>query len=147
MHKLVQLRCSNGYRARCFLGDLRQNWCILRDDVMGFFPAFPRIQKQVWVPGMCFDQLAHSDFAKKIVKISTLSYLWMKHIMSPPKKKFDLESVKEFIGNVGRKAASNPKLSLALVFLLAVVLAVSLILTFKLGQESSETKGSQSRCR
>ena len=71
----------------------------------------------------------------------------MKHIMSSPKKKFDLASVKEFIGNVGRKVASNPKLSLAFVFLLAVVLAVSLILAFKLGQESSETKGSQGRCR
>ena len=71
----------------------------------------------------------------------------MKRIMSPPKKKFDLESVKEFIGNVRRKVASNRKLSLAFVVLLAVVLAASLILAFKLGKESSETKGSQGRCR
>ena len=71
----------------------------------------------------------------------------MKHIMSPPKKKFDLESVKEFIGNVWRKAASNPRLSLAFAFLLTVFLAGSLILAFKLGQESSETKGSQGKCR
>ena len=71
----------------------------------------------------------------------------MKHIMSPPKKKFDLKSVKELIGNVGRKLISNPRLSLAFAFLLTVFLAVSLILAFKLGQESSETKGSQGRCR
>ena len=70
----------------------------------------------------------------------------MKHIMSPPKKKFDLKSVKELIGNVGRKLISNPRLSLAFAFLLTVFLAVSLILAFKLGQESSETKGSQGRC-
>ena len=69
----------------------------------------------------------------------------MKHIMSPPKKKFDLGSVKGFIGNVGRKVSSNPKLSLTFVFLLIVFLAASLILAFKLGQESSETKGSQGR--
>lgn len=71
----------------------------------------------------------------------------MKRIMSPPKKKFDLESVKEFIRNVGRKAASNPRLSLAFAFLLTVFLAGSLILAFKLAQESSETKGSQGKCR
>ena len=71
----------------------------------------------------------------------------MKHIMSPPKKKFDLESVKEFIGNVGRRVKSNPKLSLAFAFLLIVFLAASVILAFKLRQESSETKGSQGRCR
>ena len=70
----------------------------------------------------------------------------MKHIMSPPKKKFDLESVKEFIGNVWRKVASNPKRSSAFAFLLTVFLAASLILAFKLRQESSETKGSQGRC-
>ena len=70
----------------------------------------------------------------------------MKHIMSPPKKKFDLESVKEFIGNVWRKVASNPKLSSAFAFLLTVFLAASLILAFKLRQVSSETKGSQGRC-
>ena len=69
----------------------------------------------------------------------------MKHIMSPPKKKFDLESVKEFIGNVWKRVKSNPKLSFA--FLLTVVLAASLTLAFKLRQESSETKGSQGRCR
>ena len=71
----------------------------------------------------------------------------MKHIMSPPKKKFDLESVKEFIGNVGRRVKSNAKLLAFITFLLTVVLAASLILAFKLGQESSETKGSQGRCR
>ena len=66
----------------------------------------------------------------------------MKHIMSSPKKKFDLENVKEFIGNVKRKVASNPRLSLAVVFLLfTVILAVSVILAFKPGQKSSETKG------
>ena len=58
-----------------------------------------------------------------------------------------MESVKKFIGNVGRKVASNPWLSLAVAFLLTVVLAGSLILAIKLGQESSETKGSQGRCR
>ena len=65
--------------------------------------------------------------------------------MSPPKKKFDLKSVKELIANVRRKVISNPRLSLAFA-LLTVFLAVSLILAFKLGQESSETKGSQGRC-
>lgn len=66
----------------------------------------------------------------------------MKHIMSSPKKKFDLENVKEFIGNVKSKVASNPRLSLAVVFLLfTVILAVSLTLAFKPGQKSSETKG------
>ena len=68
----------------------------------------------------------------------------MKHIMSSPKKKFDLENVKEFIGNVTKKVASNPRLSLAVAFLLfTVILAISysLTLAFKLGQKSSETKG------
>ena len=62
--------------------------------------------------------------------------------MSAPKTKFNLESVKEFIGNVKRKVASNPRLSLAIsVLLFTVIVAVSLILAFKLVQKSSETKG------
>ena len=66
----------------------------------------------------------------------------MKPIMSPPKKNFGWESVKEFIRNVKTKVASNPGLSLAISFLLfTVIVAVSLILAFKPGQKSSETKG------
>ena len=65
LYKLVQLRFSWGHRARCFLGDLSQHWCILREYVMGFFPDSTRIWKQVWVPGMCFAQLAHLDSAKE----------------------------------------------------------------------------------
>ena len=65
--------------------------------------------------------------------------------MSLPKKKFSLESFKEFIGNAKSKVASNPRLSLAISFLLfTVIVAVSLILAFKPGQKSSETTG---RCR
>ena len=69
LYKLVQLRFSCCHRARCFLGDLRQHWCILREYVMGFFPDSPRIRKQVWVPGMCFAQLAHLDSAKELWRL------------------------------------------------------------------------------
>lgn len=150
VHKLVQLRFSKGHRARCFLGDLRlsgpytasfQAWCILRDYVMGFFPAFPRIRKQAeFREGASFGSLIQT--LQKNREYFTFVYNWKKHIMSPPKTKFNLESVKEFIGNVKRKVASNPRLSLAIsVLLFTVIVAVSLILALKPGQKSSETKG------
>ena len=109
--------------------------------VMGFFPAFPRIRKQTEFRECgSFGSLIQS--LQKNREYLTFVYIWMKHIMSPPKKKFGLESVKEFIRNVKRKVASNPGLSLAITFLLfTVIVAVSLILAFKPGQKSSETKG------
>ena len=107
----------------------------------GIFPCLSENSKAAWVPGMCVVQLAHLGSAKESRRFY-LFFIWMKHIMSSPKKKFDLENVKEFIGNVKRKVASNPRLSLAVVFLLfTVILAVSLTLAFKPGQKSSETKG------
>ena len=117
-------------------------WFILRDYVMGFFPVFPRIRK-------CFVQLAQwSRLCKRIVKISPLFYTWMKHIMSEQRKKLD------FIENVKRKVASNPRLwfiasnpRLSIVFFsflvtaFLVLLTLDIILAINLGQESSETKG------
>ena len=117
-------------------------WFILRDYVMGFFPVFPRIRK-------CFVQLAPwSRLCKRIVKISPLFYTWMKHIMSEQRKKLD------FIENVKRKVASNPRLwfiashpRLSIIFFsflvtaLLVSLTLSIILAVGLGQELSETKG------
>ena len=138
LYKLVQLRFSWGHRARCFLGDLRQHWCILREYVMGFFPDSPRIQKQVWVPGMCFAQLAHLELCKRIVKASPLSYIWRTYIM------FDLESVKVFTRNLRRRIAPYPKeLWLAFgvtIFFLACFLIYSLAF-YNPGQKSSELKG------
>ena len=108
---------------------------------MGFFPAFPRIRKQAeFREGASFGSLIQT--LQKIREYFTFVYIWKKQIMSPPKTKFNLESVKEFIGNVKRKVASNPRLSLAISFLLfTVIVAVSLILAFKPGQKSPETKG------
>ena len=138
LYKLVQLRFSWGHRARCFLGNLRQHWCILREYVMGFFPDSPRIQKQVWVPGMCFAQLAHLELCKRIVKASPLSYIWRTYIM------FDLESVKVFTRNLRRRIAPYPK-ELWLAFGVTIVfLACFLIYSlafYNAGQKSSELKG------
>ena len=138
---LVESR--DAHRLRLILTELFPwKWFILGDYVMGFFPVFPRIRK-------CFVQLAPwSRLCKRIVKISPLFYTWMKHIMSEQRKKLD------FIENVKRKVASNPRLwfiashpRLSIIFFsflvtaLLVSLTLSIILAVGLGQESSETKG------
>ena len=138
---LVESR--DAHRLRLILTELFPwKWFILRDYVMGFFPVFPRIRK-------CFVQLAEwSRLCKRIVKISPLFYTWMKHIMSEQRKKLD------FIENVKRKVASNPRLwfiashpRLSIIFFSFLVagflvsLTFSIILATKLGQESPETKG------
>ena len=106
-----------------------------------------------WDFSLSFREFESASFSwsrvcKRIVKISPLFYTWMKHIMSEQRKKLD------FIENVKRKVASNPRLwfiashpRLSIIFFsflvtaLLVSLTLSIILAVGLGQELSETKG------
>ena len=62
--------------------------------------------------------------------------------MSQPKKKFDLKVILKPIHSVWRKVVSNRKVSLAVAFVVfLMVLAGSIIIPLKMQRKSTETKG------
>jgi len=71
VHKFVQLRFWKGHRARCFLGDLSQNWCILRDTSWDFSLPFREFESML-NSGNVPRSARSFRLCKRIVNISPL---------------------------------------------------------------------------